>query len=61
MIASLDDAVLDELRAILGDEARIDSLIREELLELAQIYGKGDDRRTEIGRASCRERVWIPV
>jgi DNA gyrase subunit A len=37
-----------ELRAILGDEARIDSLIREELLELAQIYGKGDDRRTEI-------------
>ena len=37
-----------ELRAILGDEARIDALIREELLELAQIYGKGDDRRTEI-------------
>ena len=37
-----------ELRAILGDEARIDALIREELLELKQIYGKGDDRRTEI-------------
>jgi DNA gyrase subunit A len=37
-----------ELRAILGDEARIDGLIREELLELKQIYTKNDDRRTEI-------------
>jgi DNA gyrase subunit A len=37
-----------ELRAILGDEARIDALIREELLEIASIYGKNDDRRTEI-------------
>src|SRR6476660_4698211 len=37
-----------ELRTILGDEAKIDGLIREELLELKQVYGKGDDRRTEI-------------
>jgi DNA gyrase subunit A len=37
-----------ELRAILGDEARIDALIREELLELKSIYAKNDDRRTEI-------------
>jgi DNA gyrase subunit A len=37
-----------ELRAILGDEARIDGLIREELLELKEIYSKNDDRRTEI-------------
>ena len=37
-----------ELRTILGDPARIDALIREELLEVKQIYGKGDDRRTEI-------------
>jgi DNA gyrase subunit A len=37
-----------ELRAILGDEARIDALIREELLELKHIYGRTDDRRTEI-------------
>src|ERR687897_611883 len=37
-----------ELRAILGDPARIDALIREELLELRSIYGKSDDRRTEI-------------
>jgi DNA gyrase subunit A len=37
-----------ELRAILGDEARIDGLIREELLEIKQVYGRGDDRRTEI-------------
>jgi DNA gyrase subunit A len=37
-----------ELRSILGDPARIDGLIREELLELKSIYGKGDDRRTEI-------------
>src|SRR5262245_46332953 len=39
---------ITELRAILGDEARIDALIREELLEIKQVYGKGDDRRTEI-------------
>src|SRR6476646_4384106 len=37
-----------ELRGILGDESKIDGLIREELLELKQVYGKGDDRRTEI-------------
>jgi DNA gyrase subunit A len=37
-----------ELRAILGDPARIDALIREELLEIREIYGKSDDRRTEI-------------
>jgi DNA gyrase subunit A len=37
-----------ELRAILGDPARVDALIREELLEVKQIYGKSDDRRTEI-------------
>jgi len=39
---------IGELRAILGDETRIDGIIREELLELKQVYGKGDDRRTEI-------------
>ena len=39
---------IGELRTILGDESRIDGLIREELLELKQIYGKNDDRRTEI-------------
>jgi DNA gyrase subunit A len=37
-----------ELRAILSDEVRIDGLIREELLEIEQIYGKADERRTEI-------------
>ena len=37
-----------ELRAILGDEARIDGVIREELLQLKDIYAKNDDRRTEI-------------
>jgi DNA gyrase subunit A len=37
-----------ELRAILGDPARIDALIKEELLEIKQIYGRGDGRRTEI-------------
>jgi DNA gyrase subunit A len=37
-----------ELRQILGDESRIDGLIREELLELKGIYSKNDDRRTEI-------------
>ncbi|MGZ4359249.1 MAG: DNA gyrase subunit A [Gaiellaceae bacterium] len=37
-----------ELRAILGDPARIDGVIREELLEVRSIYGKADERRTEI-------------
>src|SRR5436190_24122017 len=39
---------ITELRAILGDEARIDALIREELLEIKEIYGRNDNRRTEI-------------
>src|SRR5665213_1487152 len=42
---------IEELRALLGDPARIDALIREELLELREIYGKKDDRRTEIVHA----------
>jgi DNA gyrase subunit A len=37
-----------ELRAILGDPARIDGVIRDELLEIKEIYGRNDDRRTEI-------------
>jgi DNA gyrase subunit A len=37
-----------ELRSILGDESRIDGLIREELLEIKQMYARHDDRRTEI-------------
>jgi DNA gyrase subunit A len=37
-----------ELRAILGDPARIDGVIHEELNEIREIYGKNDDRRTEI-------------
>jgi DNA gyrase subunit A len=39
---------ITELRAILGDPARIDGVIKEELLELKELYTKGDDRRTEI-------------
>jgi DNA gyrase subunit A len=39
---------IEELRAILGDPARIDGVVREELLELKEIYAKTDDRRTEI-------------
>jgi DNA gyrase subunit A len=39
---------IGELRAILGEEAEIDRLIREELLEIKAVYAKGDDRRTEI-------------
>jgi DNA gyrase subunit A len=37
-----------ELRAILGDRARIDGLIKEELLELKEIYARNDERLTEI-------------
>jgi DNA gyrase subunit A len=39
---------IDELRALLGSEERIDALIKEELLELNTIYGRSDDRRSEI-------------
>jgi DNA gyrase subunit A len=39
---------IGELRAILGDEARIDGVVREELLEVKAMYGKNDDRRTEV-------------
>jgi len=37
-----------ELRALLSDETKIDALIRDELLEIKELYGKNDDRRTEI-------------
>jgi len=37
-----------ELRSILSDEAKIDGVIREELLEIKEIYGRSDERRTEI-------------
>jgi DNA gyrase subunit A len=37
-----------ELRALLSDEAKIDALIKEELLELRDTYAKNDDRRSEI-------------
>src|SRR5207237_1064700 len=37
-----------ELRALLSDEAKIDALIKDELTELRAIYGRNDDRRTEI-------------
>jgi DNA gyrase subunit A len=37
-----------ELRALLGDPARIDGVVRDELNEIREIYGKGDERRTEI-------------
>jgi DNA gyrase subunit A len=39
---------ISELRAILGDPTKIDGVIKEELLEIKQIYTRGDDRRTEI-------------
>ena len=39
---------ISELRTILGDPARIDGVVREELLEMKAIYGKSDERRTEI-------------
>jgi DNA gyrase subunit A len=41
-------ARIAELRALLSDEAKIDALIKEELLALKEQYGKNDDRRTEI-------------
>jgi DNA gyrase subunit A len=38
--------LINELRAILGDENRVYALVKEELLEITEKYG--DDRRTEI-------------
>jgi DNA gyrase subunit A len=37
-----------ELRALLGDPALVDAAVRDEILELKEIYGKSDERRTEI-------------
>jgi DNA gyrase subunit A len=37
-----------ELRDLLGSQEKIDALIKDEILELKGIYGRGDDRRTEI-------------
>src|SRR6478736_6417029 len=45
--ADLEERIA-ELRAILGDPARIDALIREELLEVKHAYARTDERRTEI-------------
>jgi DNA gyrase subunit A len=39
---------IGELREILGDEKQIDGVIRDELVELKERFGKNDDRRTEI-------------
>src|SRR5262249_45799998 len=41
-------ARIAELRALLSDEAKIDALIREELLALKEHFVKNDTRRTEI-------------
>ena len=40
--------LIAELRAILGDQTKVDGLIRDELQEIRSIFGKRDDRRTEI-------------
>src|SRR5947207_10745345 len=37
-----------ELRAILGDPAKVDGVIRDELAELVAGYARQDERRTEI-------------
>src|SRR4051794_21691337 len=39
---------ITELRDLLGSEEKIDALIKDEILELKGIYGRGDDRRSEI-------------
>ncbi len=39
---------IGELRETLGDETKISAVVREELLEVKQLYGRNDDRRTEI-------------
>ncbi len=41
-------ARIAELRELLSDEAKIDALIRDELLAVKDVYGRHDDRRTEV-------------
>ncbi|MHB8059632.1 MAG: DNA gyrase subunit A [Gaiellaceae bacterium] len=45
--ADLQELIAD-IRSILGDQAKVDGLIREELTEIRSIHAKHDDRRTEI-------------
>ena len=40
--------LIGELRSLLAAEAKIDAVIREELLEIRDIYARDDSRRTEI-------------
>jgi DNA gyrase subunit A len=40
---------IKELREILGDEERVNALIKDELAEIGEVYG--DERRTEIAHA----------
>ncbi len=40
--------LIGELRALLADEDKIDAVIREELVEIRNIYARDDSRRTEI-------------
>ena len=44
--------LINELRDILGDESKIDRVVREELLEIKETYGRKDSRRTEIVAAA---------
>ena len=48
---------ISELRVLLGDESNIAALIKEELLELKEIYGRNDERRTEIIAGDDRPRA----
>jgi len=41
--------LIKELREILGDESRVNALIKEELTEISEVHG--DERRTEITHA----------
>src|SRR5438067_7027637 len=46
---------IKELREILGDEERVNSLIKDELAEIAETYG--DERRTEITHAEVESDI----
>jgi len=56
--ADLEERI-GELRLLLSDEARIDGVIKEELLELKQIYGKATRAvpRSSPTRASSSSRT----
>ena len=53
-----DPDSLMAVRKLLGQQPRRRDLLIEHLHKIQDAFGHLSDRHLEIGRASCRERVW---